>query len=83
MVCTNLSGKANPHRHAGMNRVITSGRLGGVKLSTLASNPRDVPLIPILDEIFIIFSTSLRDESVMILFICENGIGQEIVQVFS
>ena len=39
VVCTDLSGK-EPHRLLGMGRVVTSGILCGVMLSTLAWNAR-------------------------------------------
>ena len=35
IVCTNLSGK-EPYRQAGVDRIVTSGNLGGVMISTLA-----------------------------------------------
>ena len=41
VVCTDLSGK-EPQRPVGLGRVVTSGSLGGVKVSTLTWNARDL-----------------------------------------
>ena len=57
VVCTNLSGK-EPHRQAGIGKVVTSGSLGDVMVSTLAQNARGVGSIPALGTIFPIFITS-------------------------
>ena len=54
LVCTDLSGK-EPHRQVGMGRVMTSGSLGGVMLSTLAQNARDIGSMSTLGTIFPIF----------------------------
>ena len=48
VVCTDFSGK-ELHRQVGVDRVSTSGSLGGVMVSTLAWNARNVGLIPTLD----------------------------------
>ena len=41
IVCTDLSGKESP-RQVGVGTEVTSGSLGGVMVSTLAGNARDV-----------------------------------------
>ena len=50
-VCTDLSSK-EPHRQVGMDRMVTSGSLGGEMVSILAQNARDVGSIPTLGAIF-------------------------------
>ena len=56
VVCTGLpvSGK-EPYRQVGVGKVIRSGSLGGVMVSTLARNARDMGLIASLGAIFSIF----------------------------
>ena len=54
VVCTDLSGRA-PHRHVGGAGVVTTRILGGVIVSTLAQNARDVGSIPTLGVIFHFF----------------------------
>ena len=56
MVCTELLGK---ERHRQVDRVMTSGRLGDVAISTLAQNERDMGSILALTAIFPIFITSM------------------------
>ena len=56
VVCTDLSGK-EPHRQVGVSMVVTSGSLGGVMVSTLDQNAKDVCSIPALGAIFLIFFT--------------------------
>ena len=56
VVCTDLSGK-EPYKQIGMGRVVTSGSLCGVMVSTLDQNDRDVGSIPTLGTIFPIFIT--------------------------
>ena len=51
IVCTDLSGK-EPHRQVGVGRVGTSGSLGGIIVSTLSQNARDLGSIPTLGAIF-------------------------------
>ena len=51
-----LSGK-ELHRQVGTGRVMTSGSLGGVMVSTLAQDARVVGTIPILAVIFPMFIT--------------------------
>ena len=51
VVCTHLSGK-EPHRQVGVGRVVESGSLGGVMISTLAEIARDVGLISALELYF-------------------------------
>ena len=58
VVCTDFSGK-EPHGQAGVGMVLTSGSLGGVIVSTLARNARDVGSIPALGTIFPIFITPM------------------------
>ena len=41
IICTELSGK-EPHRHAGLDRVIASGSLGHVMVCLLASEWQEV-----------------------------------------
>ena len=48
-----------PYRQVGMGRVVTSGSLVGVMVSTLAWNARDVGYIPTLDAIFPILITPM------------------------
>ena len=54
ILCTDLSGKEQ-YIQVGMERVVTSGRLGGVMISTHTRNARDVGSIPALGVIFRIF----------------------------
>ena len=56
VVCTDLSDK-EPHRQVGVGRVVTSGGLGGVIVSILSQNARDVDSIPTLGTLFPISST--------------------------
>ena len=42
-----------------MRRVVTSGSLDGVMVSTVAQNARDVVLIPALNIIFLILITAM------------------------
>ena len=55
VVGTNLSGK-EPHRHVALGRMVTSGSVGGVMVSTLAW-ARNVCSIHTLGTIFPIFIT--------------------------
>ena len=57
VVCTDLSSK-EPYRQACMGRVVISGRLGGVMVSTQAKSARDVGSIPLPGPIFPIFIMS-------------------------
>ena len=54
--CTDLSGK-EPHRQVGLDRIITSGRLGGLMVSTMAQNTRAMGSTPALGAIFLILIT--------------------------
>ena len=54
VVCTHLSGK-DPHRQVAVGKVVRSGSLGGVMISALAWNAREVGSIPALSTIFPIF----------------------------
>ena len=54
LVRTDLSSK-EPHRQVGVGRMVTSGSLGGIMVSTLARNARDVRSIPTVGAIFPIF----------------------------
>ena len=47
MVCTDLSAK-EPYKQIGVDRVMTSGSLGGVMVNTLPLNARYVGSIPAL-----------------------------------
>ena len=51
VVCTHFSGK-EPYRHVGMGRLVTSGSLCDVMVSTLTRNTRDVGLVPALRTMF-------------------------------
>ena len=51
VVCTDLSAKTPP-RQVGIGRVVTSGSLGGVMVSTLARSARDVSSAPKQDILF-------------------------------
>ena len=53
VVCTDLSSK-----ELGAGRMLTSGNLGGVMVTTLAQNARDMGSIPTLGTI--IFITPMR-----------------------
>ena len=55
-MCTDLSGKES-HTQVGVDMVVTSGSLGGVMVSILAWNARDVDSILSLGAIFPIFTT--------------------------
>ena len=69
VVCTNLSGR-EPDINVGVGRMMISGGLGGIVVSTLAQNASDVGSIPALGEIFLIFITSMTLVAVaMILYI--------------
>ena len=57
VVCTYLSGKV-PYRQVGVVRGVRYGSTGGVMVSTLAQNARDVGSIPTQHTIFPIFNTS-------------------------
>ena len=54
--CTDLSGK-ELHRQVGMGKMVTSVSLGGIMVSTLAWNARDVGSI--LGTVFPIFITPM------------------------
>ena len=54
--CTDLSGK-EPHRYVGIDKMVTSGSVGGVIVGTLVQNARDVAPISTLGTIFPIFIT--------------------------
>ena len=56
VVCTDLLGKET-YRQIGVGRMVTSGGLHGVMVSTLARNTRDVGSIPALGTTFPIFIT--------------------------
>ena len=56
VVCTKLN---KPHIQVGMGRVVTSGSLGSVMVSTLAQNVRDVDSIPTLGTLFLLFITHM------------------------
>ena len=56
IVCTDLSGK-KPHMQVGVYRMMISGSLGGVMVSTLARNETDVGSNSALDTACIIFVT--------------------------
>ena len=58
VVCTDLSGK-EPHRQVDMGRVVTSGRIDGVMLSTLAWNAMEAVSIPAVGTLVIIFITPM------------------------
>ena len=58
--CTNIPGK-EPHIQVDVSSVVTPGSIGGVMVSTLARNVRDVGLIPALGAIFHIFITPTRE----------------------
>ena len=49
-----------PHRHVGVDRVMTSGSQGGEIVSALAWNARDVRLTPALGAIIPIFIIPLH-----------------------
>ena len=51
MVCIDLSGK-EPHIQLGKGRVVTLGSLGGVMVTILAQNTRDVGSVLDLNAIF-------------------------------
>ena len=53
-----LSGK-EPHRQVGVGRLVASGSLGGVMVSPLSRNARDVGLISAIGTIFFIFITPM------------------------
>ena len=54
VVCTDRSGK-DPHRQAGVDRVVISGSLGVVMVSALTWNARNMGSSPPLGTIFPIF----------------------------
>ena len=58
IACTEHSGK-EPHRQVAVGRVVTLGSVGGVMISTMALNARDLGSIPSLGEIFPFFVTSM------------------------
>ena len=60
VVCTDLSGKEQ-YRQVGLDRVVTSGNIGGVVVSTLVWNARSVGVIPALGTIIPIFITPTND----------------------
>ena len=47
------------HGEGGLDRVVTSGSLGGVMISTLGWNTRDMGSIPALGTVFPMFITSM------------------------
>ena len=55
---SDLSSK-EPHRQVNVTKVMTSGRLCGVMVSTLAQNARDVGYIPTLGAILPNFITPM------------------------
>ena len=55
--------------HRQLNRVATSGTIGGVMVSILAQNTTDVGLIPALGTIFPIFITPLSMKLVVMISI--------------
>ena len=69
VVCTDLSGN-NRHKQVGMSRVVTSGCLDGVIVSTLCWNASDDGLIPTLGAIFLNFLTPVT--LVLMTRICES-----------
>ena len=56
VVCTDLSGKES-HRQVGKGRMVTLANLGGLMVSTMAGNARDMGSIPALCARFPIFIT--------------------------
>ena len=58
VVGTNLVYK-EPHRQVGVGRVMTSGSLGGVMVSTLAQNSKDARSVSALGTVFPIFITPM------------------------
>ena len=56
LFCTDLSGK-ELHRQIAVCRVVTSGNLGGLMVTKLIQNARDVSSIITLGAIFPIFIT--------------------------
>ena len=48
-----------PHTQVDVDRVVTLWSLGGILVSILAHNARDMGSIPVLDTIFYIFITSI------------------------
>ena len=58
IACTHLLDK-ELHRHTEVGRMMTSGSLGGERVSTLARNTRDVGSISALTAVFPIFIASM------------------------
>ena len=54
-------------RQVGMGRVMTSGSLSGVRISTLARNAKYVDSIPVLGAIFPIFITPMAYKNINIV----------------
>ena len=55
VVCTDLSGK-EPHKEVDIDRVIASGSLGGVIVSSVARTAKELGSIPTLGAIFPTFT---------------------------
>ena len=66
VVCTDLSGKEEPHRQVCVGSVLISGRLDGVIVNTQAQNGRDVGSVPGLSTIFPVFITPITAKSKVI-----------------
>ena len=69
VVCTDLPGK-DLHRQVGVDRIVTSWHLGGVMVSSLAQNARDVGSRPTLGTIFPIFITSMGVMGIILNKLC-------------
>ena len=65
VVCIDLSGK-ELHSQVDIDTVVTSRSLGGVAVSTLTQNAKDVGSNPAVGTVFTIFITLIY----MMLFIC-------------
>ena len=68
---TDFSGK-DPHRKVCVGRVVISGTIGGVMISILAQNARDVGSIPLLDAIFPNFITPTTPTQLGSHTLCDN-----------
>ena len=59
-----------PHRQTGMDRVMTSGSLGGVMVSKQIQNAKDVCSMTSLDTMFPIFITPSTLDAVIMILLC-------------
>ena len=67
VICIDLSGK-ELHTQVGTGRMVTSGTLGGVLVSTMTQNARDVGSIPALGTMLPIFITPTTIMIIMIQY---------------